>query len=272
MFHYHFLIAGLLFCAESALELQVPENFRPFRCLPIAGHTPDVRMEFLFDDGGNVSENRFTERYPAGGGGCFVREYAEEPIPLCRLHIPDGHAASFRESGKWLGFFPLERILLHHRRILLHASAVLHNGRAYLFSAPSGGGKSTHAALWQTHCGAQILNGDKVIVSAENGTVTAYGSPSAGSSSIYVNAEAPTAAIYMLCKANANRIAPLSARQALLSLYSEAVKQEDDPAFNSKLLDIVQDVTRITSVCMLDCLPDASAVEYVLDYSERFLS
>ena len=41
------------------------------------------------------------------------------------------------------------RELIGHGRLFLHASAVVHEGAAYLFSAPSGTGKSTHTALWR---------------------------------------------------------------------------------------------------------------------------
>ena len=45
---------------------------------------------------------------------------------------------------------------------LLHAAVVEHQGCAYAFAAPSGTGKSTHAALWQSVFGAAArieLNG-----------------------------------------------------------------------------------------------------------------
>ena len=38
--------------------------------------------------------------------------------------------------------------LLYFKGMLLHASAVVVDGEAYLFTAPSGTGKSTHTGLW----------------------------------------------------------------------------------------------------------------------------
>lgn len=47
--------------------------------------------------------------------------------------------------------------LLKHQGFMIHASAVEKEGKAYLFSAPSGTGKSTHAQLWrQTFKGEPI--------------------------------------------------------------------------------------------------------------------
>ena len=57
--------------------------------------------------------------------------------------------------------------LLKHQGFMIHASAVEKEGKAYLFSAPSGTGKSTHAQLWrQTFKGEpiRIINDDKPAV------------------------------------------------------------------------------------------------------------
>ena len=54
--------------------------------------------------------------------------------------------------------------LLLHEGMMLHASAVAMEGKCYLFSAPSGTGKSTHTKQWQKFFGeekAEIINDDK---------------------------------------------------------------------------------------------------------------
>ena len=42
------------------------------------------------------------------------------------------------------------RELLKFSGFMLHSSAIEYEGRAYLFSGPSGRGKSTHTRLWQS--------------------------------------------------------------------------------------------------------------------------
>lgn len=189
-----------------------------------------------------------------------------------RLFFPPEFADSFCEQGIWLSCFAMERLLLPMERIVLHASAVLYQGKAYLFSAPSGGGKSTHAALWQSHFGAEILNGDKVILyEGENG-VMACGSPIAGSSEIYKNKTAPVAALYLLKKAPHNRVTPIASRSAVLSLYSEAVKSKQDADFNVRLLDLLVSMEKKLPVFSLECLPEKSAVECILETTEGITS
>ncbi len=56
------------------------------------------------------------------------------------------------------------RALLAHKGCLLHASAVVVEDEAYLFSAHSGTGKSTHTSLWLEYLADKkpyILNDDK---------------------------------------------------------------------------------------------------------------
>ena len=59
--------------------------------------------------------------------------------------------------------------LLH--RIIFHGVAVKYDGAGYVFTAPSGTGKSTHAFLWQRYLGraAHILSGDKPVISGCGG-------------------------------------------------------------------------------------------------------
>lgn len=46
---------------------------------------------------------------------------------------------------------------------LMHGAVVAWKDQGYLFTAPSGTGKSTHLALWKKYLGdqAEVINGDK---------------------------------------------------------------------------------------------------------------
>ena len=62
---------------------------------------------------------------------------------------------------------------------LMHAAVVEVDGIAYVFTAPSGTGKSTHVQLWLDHFGprARVLNGDKPLFRFEGNTLYACGTP-----------------------------------------------------------------------------------------------
>lgn len=265
MVFYDFKVSDLYFRVVSFRELTIPENFRPFRWE--GAEDPDWLMQIRF--GTPPKEDRAGERISWNGDEFIYRLEPQNPGQPYELYIPDGFADDFCRQGNWLLYLALERILLPFDRIILHASAVVHQGKAYLFSAPSGGGKSTHANLWHAHYGAKLLNGDKVVIHVQNGGCIAYGSPVAGSSGIYENLGAPVAGLFVLQKAPYDRVAPMTKRAALLALYSETIKSTSDGAFNTRLLDLLEQLLSSVPVQSLECLPEKSAVDCILSHLEK---
>ena len=70
-------------------------------------------------------------------------------------------------------------------RIVFHAVSFIWKDLAWLITAPSGTGKSTHYCLWKLLCpdAVQIINGDKPIVYMENDQVFVTSSPWTGKDS-----------------------------------------------------------------------------------------
>ena len=62
---------------------------------------------------------------------------------------------------------------------LMHAAVVAVDGVAYIFTAPSGTGKTTHTMLWKKHFGdrAVIVNGDKPLIRLQDGKVYVCSTP-----------------------------------------------------------------------------------------------
>ena len=107
--------------------------------------------------------------------------------------------------------------LLRFQGMMLHASAVAYEGKAYLFSGPSGVGKSTHTHLWQEVFGsaAQIFNDDKPALRCFDGNWFAYGTPWSGKNGINQNVKIPLAGICFLKQGEENSIRPLDAKEAV---------------------------------------------------------
>ena len=137
---------------------------------------------------------------------------------------------------------------------MLHSSAVVADGRAYLFSAPSGTGKSTHTALWLELFGerARILNDDKPAVMLRGGFVTVCGTPWSGKSDLNFNAEFPLQGICILERSPENRIAPLPAEEAVFRLLDQTIRP-CDPAGMSALLSCIDEVTAKVRLWKLGC-------------------
>lgn len=272
---YDFSISDLLLRVESSRELTIPDNFKAFLMEGTPAQNPDIILRFLFQPASdeNIGMERpenilrnfpNTERFKLGNGEYILRQDASGRGSPCRIFIPPSFADAFCKNGRWLLYTPIEQMMMEFDRFYLHASAVVYQGKAYLFSAPSGVGKSTHAALWQQHLGAKLLNGDKVLIEVRDGQCIAHGSPVAGSSGIYERDSAPIAAVYLLKQDEENRVTSVPMRSALLALYSEAIKDVKDPAFNTKLLDLIEKMLKCVPVRSLACVPDKSAVECVM--------
>jgi len=116
--------------------------------------------------------------------------------------------------------------LLRHGGMMLHASAVVLDGEAYLFSAPCGTGKSTHTQLWLQKFGdrAYILNDDKPALRYENDQWYAYGTPWSGKTDLNVNRRVPVAGICVMYQARQNEIVPISGTEAIFSLFQQTVR------------------------------------------------
>lgn len=110
--------------------------------------------------------------------------------------------------------------LLTFQGLMLHSSAVVYKGYAYLFSAPSGTGKSTHTQLWRTCFGedAFILNDDKPAVRLTEQGWMAYGTPFSGKVDLSRNIGVPIKAICFIERGETNQIAPMPEKEAIQNL------------------------------------------------------
>ncbi len=101
--------------------------------------------------------------------------------------------------------------MLDHNVLMLHGSALCMDGEAYIFTAPSGTGKSTHTRLWRETFGDRVwmINDDKPMIRIENGKATVYGNPWDGKHHLSRNASAPLKAVIWLKRDAENHIEPL---------------------------------------------------------------
>ncbi|HOJ48598.1 MAG TPA: hypothetical protein PLD48_07010 [Bacillota bacterium] len=131
------------------------------------------------------------------------------------------------------------KALLGFDGMLVHASAVALDREAYLFSAKSGGGKSTHAALWQKVFGerAHIVNDDKPALRRIDGKFMVFGTPWSGKTDLNTNESAPLKAIAFLEQGTKNKITRLSAKEALLMLLNQTLRPAAEWNRLSSLLD-----------------------------------
>ena len=145
--------------------------------------------------------------------------------------------------------------------MLVHASCILHEGRAYPFTAQSGTGKSTHTSLWMKHIeGSQLMNDDNPVIRVHaDGQPVAYGSPWSGKTPCYRNISAPLGAVVRIERAPQNSIRRLNTLQAFASLLPACSSMKWDTVVYGNLCDTVSHIMARTPVYTLYCLPDEEA-------------
>ena len=146
--------------------------------------------------------------------------------------------------------------------VLVHGSAVAVDGEAYLFTAPSGTGKSTHAALWREVFGerAVMVNDDKPLLHISDGGVLAYGTPWNGKHRLGENIAVPLKAVCFLEQAPSNRIRPLPKPEIYAPLMHQ-VYRPLDPAALAETMELVGKLADSVGFFRLSCNMEREAAE-----------
>lgn len=149
--------------------------------------------------------------------------------------------------------------------LLTHGSTVAVDGKAYLFIARSGTGKSTHTRLWREQFGerAVMINDDKPFLQLTPEGVVAHGSPWSGKHGLDTNIAASLQGICILERGGENKIAPIPPREALAILQKQTYRPlaaEKEQKFSELLERLADSVPLWRMTCTKD--PEAAQVSY----------
>lgn len=153
-----------------------------------------------------------------------------------------------------------EKALIRHSSFLLHSSVVTINNSSVLFCGGSGAGKSTQAALWEKYLSAEIINGDRCLVTKKDNSFFGGGSPWCGTSGIRKNASFPIAGIFIVEKSSYNKAVLLNSG-AFLSLYKNTTVNTWDKSFVNCLTELLGEMICAVPVYKLYCRMDEDAVK-----------
>ena len=162
--------------------------------------------------------------------------------------------------------------LLNFDGLVLHSSAVVVGGRAYLFSAPCGTGKSTHTALWCKEFAderAFILNDDKPALRLIDGKWYVYGTPWSGKHDCSVNTRVPLGGICVLCRGEENKIEPFTGASVIAALIEQTTRPRN-PEQMQKMLSLLDRLITGAPIWRLECTPEPEAAHVARCAMEGF--
>jgi hypothetical protein len=137
---------------------------------------------------------------------------------------------------------------------LMHGAVVAWKNQGYLFTAPSGTGKSTHLALWKKYLGdqAEVINGDKPILKVTEDEVWVYGTPWAGKEQWQVNKKVALKGICFLERGEKNSIQKIDSFSALPFLMRQ-VYFTDAPQSAGKTMELLDQMLKIVPLYKMKC-------------------
>ena len=234
MAEFTMTIAGYAARVQSLFE-STPQYFRPY----LTEDTP--RFFFTVTEEDIAFERRF-----------LYEEALEEGFRVRNFPDPFLERAAIQRK--------FAEVLFDLDILLLHGSTVAVDGSAYLFTARSGTGKSTHTRLWREVFGSRavMVNDDKPFLKFTPEEILACGSPWSGKHGLDSNVSVPLKGICLLERGAENQITPLNQEDALAFLQKQC-HIPADPGKLPRLLELLEELTRRVPLWRMTCTKDPQA-------------
>ena len=238
--------------------------------LTIDDTLPVVRLKDVERIGSFPTGNGTTvvDHLQNGGYQYIIKDIAERECCLLQTDKDFGQCRCALKGNREMRTFGLNNALIlsfayaacTRQTLLVHASVVRCQERAFPFIAKSGTGKSTHTSLWMKHIpGCDLLNDDMPILRIIDGRPFIYGGPWSGKTPCYRRRHALLGAITRIDRATSNSIERLGAVEAFASLLPSCTRMVWDKRISDAVFDNITKIIETTPVYTLHCLPDKEA-------------
>ena len=231
--------------------------------MKIAGHT--ARVSSLFESTPQYFRFYLTDDTPEFSISVTRENIAFEQADL----LEEAHRDGFKPrvfTDPFLERAAIQRAfaeyLFDHSILLFHGSAIAVDGKGYLFTAPSGTGKSTHIRLWRKHLGKKvgIVNGDKPFVSLDGEIPHIYGTPWAGKEGWQRNCRASLSGICIVQRGETNSIRKIDASEALPILFKQIYLPKEAKSLDQTLA-LMDVLLKKVPIYLLQCDISEEAVQ-----------
>lgn len=157
-----------------------------------------------------------------------IKEAQIEGIPV--VDYPDPYLETLAVYRK------IVTKMLEFDTFLMHGAVVAVGDKAWLFTAPSGTGKTTHINLWLKNIpGSYVVNGDKPLIHVGD-ECTVYGTPWAGKEGMNRNTGVKLCGIVILNRGAENHIEKVPMTQILPVLIQQSYRPKTRPDLEKTLV------------------------------------
>lgn len=195
----------------------------------------------------------------------LARDYITDEPPLFTVAVSDAEireemriSETNYEPGYYEGVVAYRKIserLPAYDAFMLHGSVIECGGKAYIITANSGVGKTTHTRLWLSAFGGEVsvLNGDKPIIRFMNGKPYACGTAWQGKENYGRNAIVEVGGIAFLSRAEKNFAAPISPSDAVMRFMSQIYLPKKSTEALSVTMRLADRMIRSVKLVALEC-------------------
>lgn len=154
--------------------------------------------------------------------------------------------------------------MAEYETFMMHGSVIAKGNSAYMFTAPSGTGKTTHCRLWLENIpDTYMVNGDKPLIYMQGNRPWVCGTPWCGKERLQTNCMIPLEAVIILERGEENEIAEVSPAE----YFGTLLKQVNFPVGESasvKVMKLVETFMNNMRFYKLRCNiePEAAFVSY----------
>lgn len=169
----------------------------------------------------------------------YCRDWLTDDAPLFRVKTTIDEIKSYlaKRGIESIDDPTAERILLFKKiaaklaergMFLLHSSVISYRGKGVAFVASRGVGKTTHTMLWKHSFwnDVEFVNGDKPIISCEDGSFIANTSPWKGKEGLGNIDRVPLSAIVFIERGDKPEVKSLTPREAVALISNQSIAPE----------------------------------------------
>ena len=204
-------------------------------------------------------ENRYdhivlqAKDYITDSAPLFTVSVSEEEIDAERIRSATDRPRGYYESI--VAYRKIAARLPEYDAFLFHGSVIEYKGAAYIITANSGVGKTTHTRLWLREFphDTDVINGDKPIVRIIDGIPYAFGTPWQGKENYGKNASARLFGIAFLERGAENKAKSISSSEAVTRFMKQIYIPKHSASATVKTMTLADRVIRGVRLVLLEC-------------------